>query len=59
MVGNFLGGGAAINALSQAAGMSLEIVDAGVASALPPAPGLSRMPPSGAAARATSRTNPR
>ena len=41
MVANFLGGGAAINALSRAAGMSLEIVDAGVASALPPAPGLS------------------
>ena len=40
MVANFIGGGAAINALSRAAGMEMEVVDAGVASALPPARGL-------------------
>jgi nicotinate-nucleotide--dimethylbenzimidazole phosphoribosyltransferase len=40
MVANFIGGGAAINALSRAAGMEMEVVDAGVASALPPAAGL-------------------
>jgi nicotinate-nucleotide--dimethylbenzimidazole phosphoribosyltransferase len=35
MVANFLGGGAAINALSRASGMTLEVVDAGVASPIP------------------------
>jgi nicotinate-nucleotide--dimethylbenzimidazole phosphoribosyltransferase len=36
MVGNFLAGGAAINALSGVAGLTLEIVNAGVATPLPP-----------------------
>ncbi len=40
MVANFIGGGAAINALSRAAGMEMEVVDAGVLNALPPAEGL-------------------
>ncbi|SPB18062.1 nicotinate-nucleotide--dimethylbenzimidazole phosphoribosyltransferase [Caballeronia novacaledonica] len=35
MVANFLGGGAAINALSRSVGMSLEVVDAGVATPIP------------------------
>jgi nicotinate-nucleotide--dimethylbenzimidazole phosphoribosyltransferase len=36
MVANFLAGGAAINALSRVAGLTLEIVNAGVATPLPP-----------------------
>lgn len=40
MVANFMAGGAAINALSRSAGMTLEVVDAGVASALPASDGL-------------------
>ncbi len=39
MVANFVVGGAAINALSKVSGMTLEVVDAGVASTLPPAEG--------------------
>ncbi|MDR5819487.1 nicotinate-nucleotide--dimethylbenzimidazole phosphoribosyltransferase [Caballeronia sp. LZ043] len=35
MVANFLAGGAAINALSRSVGMTLEIVDAGVATPIP------------------------
>ncbi|MDR5731301.1 nicotinate-nucleotide--dimethylbenzimidazole phosphoribosyltransferase [Caballeronia sp. LZ025] len=35
MVANFLSGGAAINALSRSVGMTLEIVDAGVATPIP------------------------
>jgi nicotinate-nucleotide--dimethylbenzimidazole phosphoribosyltransferase len=42
MVANFLRGGAAINALARAAGIDLEIVDAGVASEIPAADGLIR-----------------
>jgi len=40
MVANFMAGGAAINALSRSAGMTLEVVDAGVARALPASDGL-------------------
>ena len=40
MVANFMAGGAAINALSRSAGMTLEVVDAGVAGALPASEGL-------------------
>jgi nicotinate-nucleotide--dimethylbenzimidazole phosphoribosyltransferase len=40
MVGNFIAGGAAVNALSGVAGMVLEVVDAGVAADLHDAPGM-------------------
>ncbi|NLP61760.1 nicotinate-nucleotide--dimethylbenzimidazole phosphoribosyltransferase [Paraburkholderia sacchari] len=40
MVANFIAGGAAINAFSAVAGLELEIVDAGVATPLPPLPPL-------------------
>jgi nicotinate-nucleotide--dimethylbenzimidazole phosphoribosyltransferase len=42
MVLNFMNGGAGINALAQAAGIDLVIVDAGVATPLPDLPGLIR-----------------
>ena len=42
MVLNFVNGGAAINALAQAGGIDLTIVDAGVATPLPDLPGLIR-----------------
>lgn len=44
MVANFLRGGAAISALARAAATELQIVDAGVATAIPPAPELIRRP---------------
>jgi nicotinate-nucleotide--dimethylbenzimidazole phosphoribosyltransferase len=44
MVLNFLAGGAAINALSGVAGMTLEVVNAGVATPLPPAAQLVDIP---------------
>ncbi|HEY1999833.1 nicotinate-nucleotide--dimethylbenzimidazole phosphoribosyltransferase [Paraburkholderia sp.] len=44
MVANFLAGGAAINALSRAAGITLEVVNAGIATPLPNAEGLVDIP---------------
>ncbi|HEY4802121.1 MAG TPA: nicotinate-nucleotide--dimethylbenzimidazole phosphoribosyltransferase, partial [Paraburkholderia sp.] len=44
MVANFVAGGAAINAFSGVAGLTLEVVNAGVASPLPPSPALVDMP---------------
>ena len=44
MVLNFLHGGAAINSLARVAAVELEIVDAGVATAIPAADGLIRRP---------------
>jgi nicotinate-nucleotide--dimethylbenzimidazole phosphoribosyltransferase len=44
MVMNFLAGGAAINALSRVAGITLEVVNAGVATPLPHAGGLVDIP---------------
>ncbi|MGF6756838.1 nicotinate-nucleotide--dimethylbenzimidazole phosphoribosyltransferase [Paraburkholderia sp. GAS42] len=44
MVANFLAGGAAINALSGVAGLTLEIVNAGVATPLPPSEALVDIP---------------
>jgi nicotinate-nucleotide--dimethylbenzimidazole phosphoribosyltransferase len=44
MVANFLAGGAAINAFSGVAGLALEIVDAGIATPLPPSPSLIEVP---------------
>lgn len=43
MVANFLSGGAAINALSRSVGMTLEIVDAGVATPIPIDQGYERL----------------
>ena len=43
MVANFIMGGAAINAFSGVAGLELEIVDAGVATPLPPLPASSML----------------
>jgi nicotinate-nucleotide--dimethylbenzimidazole phosphoribosyltransferase len=40
MVANFLAGGAAVNALAAVAGAGVTVVDIGVASAAPPAPGV-------------------
>ncbi|MBK0397831.1 nicotinate-nucleotide--dimethylbenzimidazole phosphoribosyltransferase [Limibaculum sp. M0105] len=42
MVLNFLGGGAAANVFARAAGVGVQVIDAGVASDLPVAPGLVR-----------------
>jgi nicotinate-nucleotide--dimethylbenzimidazole phosphoribosyltransferase len=44
MVANFLAGGAAINALSRVAGMTLEVINAGVAGDLQALPGLIDIP---------------
>ncbi|WP_229403474.1 nicotinate-nucleotide--dimethylbenzimidazole phosphoribosyltransferase [Micromonospora okii] len=38
MIGNFLAGGAVVNAFARQAGASVTVVDVGVATALPPAP---------------------
>ncbi|WP_250463534.1 nicotinate-nucleotide--dimethylbenzimidazole phosphoribosyltransferase [Caballeronia sp. GAFFF2] len=43
MVANFLAGGAAINALSRSVGMTLEVVDAGVATPIPIDSGYERL----------------
>ena len=43
MVANFLAGGAAINALSRSVGMTLEVVDAGVATPIPVDHGYERL----------------
>ena len=40
MVGNFLAGGAAINVVARQVGATVTVVDVGMASPLPPAPGL-------------------
>ncbi|PMS14816.1 nicotinate-nucleotide--dimethylbenzimidazole phosphoribosyltransferase [Trinickia dabaoshanensis] len=40
MVANFLTGGAAINAISRVSGLTLEVVNAGVATSIAPLPGL-------------------
>ena len=47
MVANFLAGGAAINALSGVAGLALEVVNAGVATPLPPSNDLVDIPVAG------------
>jgi nicotinate-nucleotide--dimethylbenzimidazole phosphoribosyltransferase len=44
MVGNYLQGGAAINALADAAGAELQVVDAGIATAIPQVRGLIHRP---------------
>jgi nicotinate-nucleotide--dimethylbenzimidazole phosphoribosyltransferase len=44
MVANFLAGGAAINAMSRVVGLTLEVVNAGVATPLAPSPGLVDIP---------------
>jgi len=44
MVANFLSGGAAINAISGVSGLTLEVVNAGVATPLAPLPGLVDVP---------------
>ena len=44
MVANFLAGGAAINAISRTAGLTLEVVNVGVATPLGPLPGLIDVP---------------
>lgn len=44
MVANFVAGGAAINALSRVAGIELEVVNAGIATALPSTDGLVDIP---------------
>ncbi|MEX3825376.1 nicotinate-nucleotide--dimethylbenzimidazole phosphoribosyltransferase, partial [Paraburkholderia sp. BR14262] len=43
-VANFVAGGAAINVFSSVAGLTLEVVNAGVASPLPPSPTLVDVP---------------